>query len=190
MKVYKVSANLAEFKQLDLSTLGLTEQLGIDVNSDVVMDYVRLGISEESFTHRWGKVATTFKAADAFPEATKTPDITTWKESTLVLTEETFAAIGELIKPLGEFLPIKINRHTAYIFKMFSRGEVDESKCEYTYDQGEIDEVLKIGFTDACLDTQLVFYCHHHGFGAMYCTELFKHMCEKFELNGLLFLEV
>ncbi|GAA6168012.1 hypothetical protein [Sessilibacter corallicola] len=190
MKVYEVRANLAVFKQLNLSTTELTEQLGIDINSDEVMDYVRIGTSNKSFADRWGKVVTEFKAPDAFPEAIKIPDITTWKQTTLVLTEESFAYMGEAMKPFGEFLPIEVQGNTAYIFKIFSRGEVDQSKCEYEYDEGEVVEVLKIGFTDECLEEQPIFYCSHEGFGAMYCTERFKIACDEFELEGLLFQEV
>ncbi len=187
MSVYKIGQSLSEYKELQLGSMDLAKQLDVDMDSDEFMEYLDLGSNGISFKDRWGDVEAAFEASLAFPEAIKIPNISIRDRSTLVFSEKAHAFFQLCISEYGEFLPISVKGFKYYIFNIFSRSKVDESKSKYIYKNGVAVKVERLVFYEDDIANNALFFDAHHGLGGIYCNDDFKDSYEEFELDGLTF---
>lgn len=90
---------------------------------------------------------------------------------------------------MGEFLPIKSNESASYgyIFNPLKTAEefnaINESAVTHTT-WGEVDS---LGFNEEKLSNAALFRTELDSFRGIYCTEVFKQIVEKENLEGLIF---
>jgi hypothetical protein len=114
----------------------------------------------------------------------KIPDIAKWLDGTLILSPKAFRYLGELLTPLGEFLPIEISNDTYLLFNCLVFGTEDESQCE----KNAFDQVEKIIFLDN-ENSYPVFKSKFEGGFSLFCNTLFRETITSFELDGIEFDE-
>lgn len=188
MKVYKIRCLIDDYKQLNLDGFGLINQLGVDIDSNEVRDIVQIGTGHISFSGRWARIVTEFEAL-SHTNASKIPDVTSFGDALLVLSEQAYSQFRELLKEGGEFLPIIANNTPVYFFNSLCNGVVDERNSKYI-GEGHGIEVEKIVFIEESIRSVPVFYNVHHGLGDLYCTEVFKALYDEVGFKGIDFVEV
>lgn len=190
MNVYQIGQDISVYKELQLGSIELAEQLGLDIDSDEFMEYLDLGSNGLSFKDRWGDVEAVFEASPACPEAIEIPNISILNRSTLVFSEKAHAFFQLCISEFGEFLPISVKGFRFYIFNILARSKVDESKCKYTYQEGVVRNVERLVFDEDDVPKNALFFDAHQGFGGIYCNDDFKNSYEEFEMDGLTFTKI
>jgi hypothetical protein len=187
MKLYLLKNNESLYQQLTLDSLLLSEKLGL--GHEGLEDCVNLGLSDIRMSHRWKEIDTEFAPLPDHLDAVKIPNISIWKNATLVLSDKAYACLKLILADCGEFLPIKIKGFTYYIFNLLTVGKVDESQSIYECDDGIAFEIEKLVFDSEDIKDKDLFKSFHHGLGGVFCSEGFKQTCEELEIDGLIFEE-
>ncbi|MFT7562015.1 MAG: hypothetical protein ACI93R_003949 [Flavobacteriales bacterium] len=185
MITYLIKNNEAIYQQLALDAVSLRDQLN---SSEVELaDCVNFGLLNVELEKHWGLVSSTFEALPDFPEAIKVPNISIWKNATLVLSERAHASLKLILAEYGEFLPIYIGDYKYYIFNLIIEGKVDLEKTRYEWDDDIAMELEALVFDSDDIKEKAMFKSFHNGLGGMFCSDAFKVTCEELDLDGLLF---
>lgn len=187
MKTYLLKNIESSYQQISLDSVELCEKLNLGDRG--LEDCVNLGLLDVKLSDRWKKVDTSFKPLPDYPGAVKIPNISIWKNATLVLSEKAYASLGLILKEYGELLPISVQGFNYYIFNILASGKVDESKSLYEWDDDVALGVEKLVFDESDIREKVVFKSFHNGFGGIYCSEAFKSTCEELDIDGLRFEE-
>ena len=91
------------------------------------------------------------------------------------MTVEACDKLESVLISEGEFLPINVGSETMYAFNCLSFGVEDGLET--------------LEFDNEDIERRFVFKSHLQGCTALYATESFKILCEKYGLEGLRFDE-
>ncbi|MCG9622661.1 MULTISPECIES: hypothetical protein [Vibrio diabolicus subgroup] len=181
MTVYKLKNKPREFKvlehdpykrALDSDDLKLLRRLRRDpVDSTGLRDV-------------WVNENTTF--TQHFKSAEAIPDISKWR-TFLVLRENAYQVVRDVIDSDGEFLPITIDDESFTMFNVMSFGEEDKQKIKCEDIDGEQGLLEKLVFIESDLSNKYVFKSKVEGCMSIYCDDKLISLCGEHSLKGLSF---
>ncbi|MFC6632792.1 hypothetical protein [Microbulbifer taiwanensis] len=187
MKTYLLKNIEDVYQQITLDSIQLSESLNLGDGG--LEDCVNLGLLDVKFSDRWKKVDTSFASLPDHPQAVKIPNISIWKNATLVLSEKAYANLKLILADYGEFLPINIDGFNYFIFNLLTSGKVDDSKSQYEWDGDVALGIEKLVFDESDIKEKAIFKSFHQGFGGIFCSDGFRSTCEELEIDGLIFEE-
>lgn len=182
MTVYKIKRDGYKYRELDLDVNDFIDDFPEEYDYGQAHDFYKENIAMASF---WKLMKTGWSPIEGHENFI--PDITTWINSTLVLSPKAHRLLGDTLKPYGEFLPVMVENETDekderyYIFNCLTNADGklrSESTIEGTY---EVD------FEDSVVGDKLIFKSRTQYCMDLFCNERFKELVESFGLNGILF---
>lgn len=123
-------------------------------------------------------------------EGEKLPDLTIWALGNIVLSPKAYAALNKLLEPSGEFLPLRINNETYYMFNtlfVIPETGIDRSESIEIIDSGAHIGQDKVRFDLSSLDQKIVFKAPTNKLSYSFATQEFVDKCNEFDLQGLKF---
>jgi hypothetical protein len=170
------------------------QELGLEVDDFIDLipeDYDELTIHDFSYHNLelspwWKNVEAEFVQIEHAPSS-PVPDISCWIGATLALSPKAYDAVGDLLKPFGEFLPISCNDSTYYLFNCRTFGQVDERQSEQNIVDGEIMSVKRLQFDVVDVQDKVVFKTQYNRCLDMFCGPAFKQRVESKNLSGIVF---
>jgi hypothetical protein len=121
------------------------------------------------------------------------PDLTTWVMGNLVLNSKAYEILSEVLKTLGEFLPVSVEGIDYYIFntlKVIDDRYINKDKAREVVDGGINAGVENISFDTDGLDGAYLFKSKTDRVLHTYCNDNFKQLILDKDIKGLLFNEM
>lgn len=182
---YAIRNDGIKFKDLDLTTMDVLHTAPETIPMDDILGFHR---NNTTMAKWWVTPETGFINNADVPEGA-VPDIALWSGgsgSALVLSPKSFRYLGDLLQSYGEFLPVKVNGETYYIFNCLVLGEADDSKTVMEYAYEDEFGLKSIGFKDS-VNEHIVFKSTIDACITLFCGDRFKEAVESFELRGIIF---
>lgn len=180
--IYAIRNDGVKFQELDLEMRDIRRHRPDHVSLDDVLEF---HIRNTAFKSWWQTPQAEFINLTGSNTA-PIPDISEWIDSTLVLSPKAFRLLGDLLKSSGEFLPVKIEYETYYIFNCFVMGEADADKSEFEYQDGVKLGLIHLEFKESAADN-LIFKTPLESCLTLYSNQKLKEIIESFELTGIRF---
>lgn len=180
MSIYRISHNIKNFMFFTIDDLDVYEKME-DFNID--------GFGQQLAFH-WVAPKAEFIPSDSGAEIK--PDITQWNGSDLILNSSAKQALGENLAPLGEFLPLAGACKDHWLFNPTARigNEIinpEKTKSSY-FDDGSWNRLEQLVFNSEAEKFAPCLFTLEIDRGVnLYCTDIFKSVVEKNELEGLNF---
>lgn len=133
----------------------------------------------------WSTVPLNFK--QIMPDSQGVPDICTWHGACLILSPKAYDAVGQLISPFGEFLPVDYEGVVYQIFNCRTFGRTDDINSKVERFEGVPMEVDKLAFNALEVSDKAIFKTQLNHCACCFCGDLFKEAIEKAELCGIRF---
>lgn len=182
---YKISFDYTNYKNLDIDLGNAISIVGKNLGGSI---HFRTHKSEGiSLKAAWVDIGGSFVDVEGLPTY-KTPDITLWNSSNLLLTQAAFSALSESLTTYGEFLSITIDGEDCQIFNCLNYVDVDESQSELDIDaEGHWLGIKRIAFSQQTENNNLIFRTKFDRGGTLYCGDAFKQRIETANLERLIF---
>lgn len=171
MSVYFISQTNFDYQELDLEVDDFIDHFP-DTISD--LDAQRFSYAGVQLADFWPNMEVSLRETEFGNNFL--PDIGHWMHAALFLSPLAYRYIGELMKPYGELLPIKIEGECWWIFNCTTSAELLESKAT--------DEVKFNAFS---VEGKLLFKCTDARAQGIYCSNKFKDLVESYGLKGISF---
>lgn len=181
MTVYKLKSKPREFKVLEHAPY----KRALDSDDFKLLRRLRRApVDSTSLRDVWVNEYATFTQHFKFAEAI--PDISKWR-TFLVLRENAYQVLRDVIDSDGEFLPITIDDESFTVFNVMSFGEEDKQKIKFEDIDGEQGLLEKLAFIESDLSNKYVFKSKGEGCTSIYCDDKLISLCEEHNLKGLSF---
>ncbi|ELA8360659.1 TPA: hypothetical protein O4G41_002884 [Vibrio alginolyticus] len=181
MTVYKLKSKPREFKVLEHDPY----KRALDSDDFKLLRRLRRApVDSTSLRDVWVNEYATFTQHFKFAEAI--PDISKWR-TFLVLRENAYQVVRDVIDSDGEFLPITIDDESFTVFNVMSFGEEDKQKIKFEDIDGEQGLLEKLAFIESDLSNKYVFKSKDEGCTSIYCHDKLISLCEEHNLKGLSF---
>ncbi|MBM4877987.1 hypothetical protein HYO45_20740 [Vibrio parahaemolyticus] len=181
MTVYKLKNKPREFKVLEHDPY----KRALDSDDLKLLRRLRRGpVDSTSLRDVWVNEYATF--TQHFKSAEAIPDISQWR-TFLVLRENAYQVVRDVIDSDGEFLPITIDDEIFTVFNVMSFGEEDKQKIKFEDIGGEQGLFEKLAFIESDLSNKYVFKSKDEGCMSIYCDDKLISLCEEHNLKGLSF---
>jgi len=184
---YAIKYTDYRYMLLSLDALDIIENApeGIGLQFEDIMRFSKRDTRFESW---WEAPETTFTPNEGIKEHI-VPDVVIWQAgAALVLSPKAYRLLGDILKPLGELLPVTImdEPESYWIFNCLARKDADPSKSAWEYLGDKPVRLKKVGFSVAD-DDPVIFKTDFDNSSFLYCGERFKAVVEQFELQGISF---
>lgn len=133
----------------------------------------------------WTPVRLSFK--QLLPDPQDVPDICTWHGACLILSPKAYNAIGQLISPFGEFLPMDYEGAVYRIFNCRTFGRADDINSKAEQFEGIAMGAEKLAFNTIDVIDKAIFKTQLNYCACCFCGDLFKNAVEKAGLRGIRF---
>ena len=181
MTVYKLKNKPREFKVLEHDPY----KRALDSDDFKLLRRLRRApVDSTSLRDVWVNEYATF--TQHFKSAEAIPDISKWR-TFLVLRENAYQVVRDVIDSDGEFLPITIDDESFTVFNVMSFGEEDKQKIKFEDIDGEQGLLEKLAFIESDLSNKYVFKSKDEGCMSIYCDDKLISLCEEHNLKGLSF---
>ncbi|EGQ9110227.1 hypothetical protein ACUNB3_004305 [Vibrio alginolyticus] len=181
MTVYKLKNKPREFKVLEHDPY----KRALDSDDLKLLRRLRRApVDSTSLRDVWVNEYATF--TQHFKSAEAIPDISKWR-TFLVLRENAYQVVRDVIDSDGEFLPITIDDESFTVFNVMSFGEEDKQKIKFEDIDGEQGLLEKLAFIESDLSNKYVFKSKGEGCMSIYCDDKLISLCEEHNLKGLAF---
>lgn len=182
MKIYKILRDSEHYMEFTTDLEEMLDEIGPEVGDLEFMHFSRHNLR---LADHWKNFFGTFKKIQ--PGATTIPDITCWRDATLVLSEAASNSLKQILQPNGELLPITCNDEKYYIFNCLSLAEIDKSKSkQHSLEEGLI-EFENIKFEEGSILGKALFKSKDEGCTAIFCTDEFVELMKNSEVKGVRF---
>lgn len=179
---YRIQPEQDQYMYFELDAYDFLDKLG---------EEFELSDFGKPMLHAWQPVKGKF-----YPKvgnATKSPDITTWKTDFLVLNQKACDILKDTLELIGELLPVEVASDTYYLFNALERLsddviDMDNSKYEY-----HATEEKPVGFSVLKFNTNKIpqdksIFCVQNDFAYnVYCDDRFINTIKENDLGGLFF---
>lgn len=182
MKTYQVKGALHQFKTIDLSCLDLAKKLD---QLDKLREICNFPALNSSLTNIWKEISVSFYSES--PNATIIPDLIIWSGSLLVMSKTSYNILFPHIKNEGEFLLLNIAGEPYYIFNCLQYGIENKIQTNNKYAYGEVIGLKSLEFDEQDISKRLLFKSKKQGGSILYCSSIFKKLCNESDLEGLIF---
>ncbi len=176
---YKLRFDRSKFLVFEISPDELEEKIGAD---HLFM------LDEPSWSEFWKPLNAKFIDFSDKRNVKTPPDITCWFTDQLVLNEEAYKNLSGILKPYGEFLPVKcegIPYWVLHVTNITSLSAIDKAKSSRQIEEGGYIDVSELHFNEEMVKDQLLFKNEYNGFKNIYCSKKFKEIVENSGLLGL-----
>jgi hypothetical protein len=133
----------------------------------------------------WSTVPLSFK--QIMPDSQDVPDICTWHGACLILSPKAYDAIGQLISPFGEFLPVDYEGAVYQIFNCRTFGRTDDINSKVEQFDGIPMGAEKLAFNAVDVIDKVIFKTQLNRCASCFCGDLLKEAIEKAGLCGIRF---
>ena len=176
--IYKIHADLLNYLIFYISDKEARNKLG----SDTMFNFEHRPVS---YITQWQPLEIEFcKASTGKNE--KTPDIMT-RRGRLFLNQKAYDAIGQILAPHGEFLPITHQGSKGYLFNILAVAESVDGVDKELSTLNEYNELQSLAFHDRRVEELSIFRTEFDNFMGIYCQESLKTVIDKLELSGVMF---
>lgn len=117
------------------------------------------------------------------------PDISEWRGASLVLSPRAYECLSVLLANAGEFLPVKVEDQTFYLFNCLTFGLIDEINSKQDIQDGIFMGIKNIRFNSVDIAEKIVFKTTFDRCLTIFCDERFKRVVEANKLTGIEFRE-
>ncbi len=159
MTVYAITTDGFKYKELDLVVDDFLEAFPEEFSYKDAHQFDRLNLTLGGF---WPSMKTGF--CNITGGENLIPEVTLWRDTTLVLSPAAYRYVYDLLKSYGEFLPIEIDDTKSYIFNCTATAEVGQAKTNQN----------NIVFDKQSVSNKVIFKCLHPDGLGFYCGEKFK----------------
>ena len=181
MTYFTIRGNALEYKELDLEIDDFIETFPKEVEEFQVFDFA---IENFSMAKYWPSLDSEFVSLN---NSLPIPDISKWINASLVLSPKAYRYLNEVLKPYGEFLPVKIEQENYYIFNCLTLVEADKTASEKQYCDGVEVGIKSLVFHAASVGDNLIFKCSYQHCIDLFCSERLKNIIQDFGLIGISF---
>ncbi|WP_417355052.1 MULTISPECIES: hypothetical protein [Gammaproteobacteria] len=142
--------------------------------------------TNESLKPFWKLMDFSMHDGSSAQSGTRMPDIALWR-SGLVLMPKALDYLQDYLAPHGEFLDATCEGQPVSLFNCltFVQENMDETIIEYI--DGVAVGVEHLAFEEKEAANNFIFKSKLQHGQFLYCTDDFKSLCEKYDLNGLRF---
>ena len=182
MKIYRLIAELERYGQLEVDARALHSALGTE-----------LYMSMESPAHDWKPVwpglPGEFCEYDEAPLECGMPDLSTWRETGLVLSPKAFKVLETVIAPYGEFVSFDCSGEEYRIFRCTKVIPADMERSRKLTEDGLDLEIQHLNFVSSEVGTTTIFCTDFDNHANLFCSERFRSVVLNEKLTGLEFSE-
>lgn len=187
---YAIKYTDYRYMLLSLDALDIIENApsGIGLQFDDIMRFSKRDTRFESW---WEAPETTFTPNEGVGEQI-VPDIVIWQAgAALVLSPKAYRLLGDILKPLGELLPVMImgESQSYWIFNCLVKKDADPDKSAWEYIGDKPARLEKVDFSEN-EDDPVIFKTDFDNCSFLYCSERFKAAVIDLGLKGLSFSEL
>lgn len=175
-KVYRVDYDYDRYKAMYISALQLVHILAGKTGND----------AGGSLASNWMNIEASLEQRKIDALCDNTPDITFWHHS-LALSEHALSKLESELEDLGEFLPVKVNNQSWYVFNLLTKAD---SYIDMQNSEKDIENNTQVGIKSLCFSStpeHLIFKTDYDSNVRIFCTDKFKNLIEDNELSGLRF---
>jgi hypothetical protein len=179
--IYKLRFDRNKHLAFDISPEELESKLG--------EDHFFL-LDEPIWSSFWKSLDVQFHDDSDKKNVSSLPDITCWFTDQLVLSEKAYSSLSEALTPYGEFLPVKYNGSSFWVFhitKLTGLDAINQPDSERLVEASGHIEVKQMSFNNNAVAGLLVFKTEYNGYNNVYCSDEFKTLLENTGLEGLVF---
>ncbi len=115
------------------------------------------------------------------------PDITLWFTDEIVCNEKAYRVLKEPLGSYGEWLPVKVEGISYWLLHVTKKTEMENINLKASERTIDVIEVQKLSFIQNKIEDLLIFKTAYNNYQNIYCTEDFRSLIEKNELQGLSF---
>lgn len=183
MKYFRIIEDGLDFKTLDLELFDFIEDFPDHVTVPERASFDQNNLSLKGF---WKTPNTTLIESYDTVDG-QVPDITIWSYRCLLLSPKAHRFLQDLLSPAGEFLPVRIEGSTWYLFnpQVFYP---DESLSVERFEEGVFEGFLKeLSFAEVEDFTAPLFKTSPNNNSYLYCDERLRDAVSSFGLAGIQF---
>ncbi len=187
MTIYQIQQDGFKYKEFSLDQDDYLDFVPEDSPHDIEK-LMRFGLHNLEMKSWWQELTANFSVPRGL-EDRPIADISIWVEACIVLSAKAHETLREPLSSYGEFLPIKFESETFYIFNPLVFGLEDEINSKKEILEGKPVGVDKLQFNTQDVEGKLVFKTKFDACSNLYCNDAFMDLCQKNNLKGLIFQE-
>lgn len=184
MTVYAIRNDGYRYQEFDLEIDDILRECPKKIDYEKAHDFSPSNLAMASW---WPSINASFRPIEG-EDHQPIPDICKWIDATLVLSPKAYRLLGDTLTVWGEFLPVKVNDATFYIFNCLTNVSLDENASEKEIFDGIVMGYKSIAFPKNAVE-KLVFKCPEQNCLDAFSNRQFKAIAEEYELTGILFDE-
>ena len=181
--IYKLRFDRNKHLAFDISPEELESKLG--------EDHFFL-LDEPIWSSFWKPLDVQFHDDSDKKSVSSLPDITCWFTDQLVLSKKAYSSLYEALTPYGEFLPVKYNGSSFWVFhvtRLTGLDAINQPDSERIIETSGHIEVKQMTFIKDEVEDLLIFTTEYNGFKNVYCSDNFRALVKSAGLEGLVFHE-
>jgi hypothetical protein len=182
MTVYRINNDGWKYRDPQIDLEAVIANVPEDIEDTMAFQFPQHNLA---LANTWKPVRLEFKELP--PDPQKPPDICTWHGACLILSPKAYDAIGQLISPFGEFLPVDYNGTEYMIFNCRTLGRTDDINSKVEQFEGVPMGVEKLAFNAVDVIDKVIFKTPLNYSACCFCGDLFKGAVEKAGLRGIRF---
>lgn len=182
MTVYAIRNDGYRYQEFDVEIDDILCEFPEDIDYDKAHDF---SLNNLAMAEWWPNVSASFRPIDD-ESSQPVPDTCKWIDATLVLTPKAYRLLGSTLAAWGEFLPVKVNGETLFIFNCLKNISIDGSSSEKEVFDGIVMGYKSITFPIGA-DENLLFKSPEQSCLDVFCNDRFNSIVKEFELTGIIF---
>lgn len=184
MNVFKICDDHEHFKTMCSTPDEIATQLG-DFN--LFERILRQPTENDSLQDIWKQVDVCFE--DVLVSNSQLPDVSVWLRTFLVLSPKAYSALKGSLELAGEFLPIRVDDDSWYIYSCFHFGQEDQDQCVEKIEYGFSAGVEKLVFVENDINKKVLFKSRLDGASNLFCNQRFVEVFQEHDLRGITFTD-
>lgn len=182
MTIYRINNDGWKYRDPNIDLEAVIANVPEDIEDRMAFQFPQYNLA---LAETWKSVTLEFKVL--LPEPQDVPDICTWHGACLILSPKAYDAIGQLISPFGEFLPVDYEGAVYQIFNCRTFGRTDDINSKVEQFEGVPVGAEKLAFNAVDVIDKVIFKTQLNHCAACFCGGLFKDVVEKAGLRGVRF---
>ncbi|MHA2828633.1 hypothetical protein [Vibrio harveyi] len=184
MNVFKICDDHENFKTMSSTPDEIAMQLG-DFN--LFERILRQPTENDSLQDIWKQVDVCFE--DVLVSNSQLPDVSVWLRTFLVLSPKAYSALKGSLELAGEFLPIRVDDDSWYIYSCFHFGQEEPDQCVEKIEYGFSAGVEKLVFVESDINKKVLFKSRLDGASNLFCNQRFVEVFQEHDLRGITFTD-
>ncbi|ELI0637176.1 TPA: hypothetical protein P0E21_004024 [Vibrio harveyi] len=184
MNVFRICDDHEHFKTMCSTPDEIATQLG-DFN--LFERILSQPTENDSLQDIWKQVDVCFE--DVLANNSQIPDVSLWLRTFLVLSPKAHNALKEHLGSVGEFLPLRFDGDSWYLYSSFQFGQEDRDQCIEKIEYGFLAGVERLVFIDSDVDKKMLFKSKLDEASNLFCNQKFVEVFQEHDLRGITFTD-